>query len=149
MALTVAQSLPAGLHLYDTLAGTNTNALFVVLIWRFTCPWNNLFSCVRVRVYVRVCVSDDQQSLYSAGVNSGSDLFVWNGREVSANTHTHTHTHTHTRILLHNFCGYYILLILPFPFPANSFGRLLSKPIYSVRDKNIFVLVRMRQGYDL
>ncbi|XP_012696474.2 ubiquitin carboxyl-terminal hydrolase 40 [Clupea harengus] len=46
MALTVAQSLPAGLHLYDTLA-------------------------------------DDQQSLYSAGVNSGSDLFVWNGREVS------------------------------------------------------------------
>ncbi|XP_048090976.1 ubiquitin carboxyl-terminal hydrolase 40 [Alosa alosa] len=46
MALTVAQSLPAGLHLYDTL-------------------------------------TDDQQSLYSAGVNSGSDLFVWNGREVS------------------------------------------------------------------
>ncbi|KAG5833160.1 hypothetical protein ANANG_G00272910 [Anguilla anguilla] len=45
MALTVAKSLPAGLHLYNTL-------------------------------------SDDQQSLYSAGVRDGSDLFVWNGREV-------------------------------------------------------------------
>ncbi|KAJ8410109.1 hypothetical protein AAFF_G00211500 [Aldrovandia affinis] len=45
MALTVAQSLPAGLHLYNTL-------------------------------------SDDQQSLYGAGVRDGSDLFVWNGREV-------------------------------------------------------------------
>ncbi|KAJ8253298.1 hypothetical protein GJAV_G00211330 [Gymnothorax javanicus] len=46
MALTVAKSLPAGLHLYNTL-------------------------------------SDDQQSLYSAGIRDGSDLFVWNGREVS------------------------------------------------------------------
>ncbi|XP_036396124.1 ubiquitin carboxyl-terminal hydrolase 40 isoform X1 [Megalops cyprinoides] len=45
MALTVARSLPAGLHLYNTL-------------------------------------SDDQQSLYSVGLRDGSDLFVWNGREV-------------------------------------------------------------------
>ncbi|XP_035250383.1 ubiquitin carboxyl-terminal hydrolase 40 isoform X2 [Anguilla anguilla] len=45
MALTVAKSLPAGLHLYNTL-------------------------------------SDDQQSLYTAGARDGSDLFVWNGREV-------------------------------------------------------------------
>ncbi|KAI1899265.1 hypothetical protein AGOR_G00060030 [Albula goreensis] len=45
MALTVARSLPAGLHLYNTL-------------------------------------SDDQQSLYSAAIRDGSDLFVWNGREV-------------------------------------------------------------------
>ncbi|KAJ8256053.1 hypothetical protein COCON_G00199170 [Conger conger] len=45
MALTVAKSLPAGLHLYNTL-------------------------------------TDDQQSLYSMGVRDGSDLFVWNGREV-------------------------------------------------------------------
>ncbi|XP_028809756.1 ubiquitin carboxyl-terminal hydrolase 40 isoform X2 [Denticeps clupeoides] len=45
MALTAAKSLPAGLHLYQTL-------------------------------------TDDQQSLYSAGVYTGSDLFVWNGKEV-------------------------------------------------------------------
>ncbi|XP_033873246.1 ubiquitin carboxyl-terminal hydrolase 40 isoform X2 [Acipenser ruthenus] len=45
MALTVAKSLPAGLHLYDTL-------------------------------------TDDQQSLHSSGLVDGSDLFVWNGREV-------------------------------------------------------------------
>ncbi|KAJ8349869.1 hypothetical protein SKAU_G00249990 [Synaphobranchus kaupii] len=45
MALTVAKSLPAGLHLYNTL-------------------------------------SDDQLSLYSAGIRDGSDLFIWNGREV-------------------------------------------------------------------
>ncbi|KPP72317.1 ubiquitin carboxyl-terminal hydrolase 40-like [Scleropages formosus] len=45
MALTLAKSLPAGLHLYNTL-------------------------------------TDDQQSLFSAGVTNGSDLFVWNGREV-------------------------------------------------------------------
>ncbi|XP_041119519.1 ubiquitin carboxyl-terminal hydrolase 40 isoform X2 [Polyodon spathula] len=45
MTLTVAKSLPAGLHLYDTL-------------------------------------TDDQQSLHSSGLVDGSDLFVWNGREV-------------------------------------------------------------------
>ncbi|XP_041669120.1 ubiquitin carboxyl-terminal hydrolase 40 [Cheilinus undulatus] len=45
MALTVAKSLPAGLHLYNTL-------------------------------------TDDSVSLYSAGISSNSDLFVWNGREV-------------------------------------------------------------------
>lgn len=28
-------------------------------------------------------LTDDQMSLYSAGVRNGSDLFVWNGREVS------------------------------------------------------------------
>uniref|UniRef100_A0A8C1H922 Ubiquitin specific peptidase 40 n=1 Tax=Cyprinus carpio carpio TaxID=630221 RepID=A0A8C1H922_CYPCA len=33
--------------------------------------------------YVSCVVSDDQISLYSAGVSNGSDLFVWNGREVS------------------------------------------------------------------
>lgn len=32
--------------------------------------------------YVSCVVSDDQISLYSAGVSNGSDLFVWNGREV-------------------------------------------------------------------
>uniref|UniRef100_A0A8B9GZ44 Ubiquitin specific peptidase 40 n=1 Tax=Astyanax mexicanus TaxID=7994 RepID=A0A8B9GZ44_ASTMX len=46
MALTIAKHLPAGLHLYNTLA-------------------------------------DDQQSLYSAGISNGCDLFVWNGREVN------------------------------------------------------------------
>uniref|UniRef100_A0A8C7SS03 USP domain-containing protein n=1 Tax=Oncorhynchus mykiss TaxID=8022 RepID=A0A8C7SS03_ONCMY len=45
MALTVARSLPAGLHLYNTL-------------------------------------TDDEVSLYSAGILTGTDLFVWNGREV-------------------------------------------------------------------
>ncbi|XP_044231472.1 ubiquitin carboxyl-terminal hydrolase 40 [Thunnus albacares] len=45
MALTVAKSLPAGLHLYNTL-------------------------------------TDDNVSLYSAGIYTNSDLFVWNGREV-------------------------------------------------------------------
>uniref|UniRef100_A0A3Q3G3R6 Ubiquitin specific peptidase 40 n=1 Tax=Labrus bergylta TaxID=56723 RepID=A0A3Q3G3R6_9LABR len=44
MALTVAKSLPAGLHLYNTL-------------------------------------TDDGVSLYSAGISTNSDLFVWNGRE--------------------------------------------------------------------
>lgn len=45
MALTVARSLPAGLHLYNTL-------------------------------------SDDDVSLFSAGVTNNTALFVWNGREV-------------------------------------------------------------------
>ncbi|XP_028251645.1 ubiquitin carboxyl-terminal hydrolase 40 isoform X2 [Parambassis ranga] len=45
MALTVAKSLPAGLHLYNTLR-------------------------------------DDSVSLYSAGIYTNTDLFVWNGREV-------------------------------------------------------------------
>ncbi|XP_029982547.1 ubiquitin carboxyl-terminal hydrolase 40 isoform X2 [Sphaeramia orbicularis] len=45
MALTVAKSLPAGLHLYNTL-------------------------------------TDDGVSLYSAGIHTNTDLFVWNGREV-------------------------------------------------------------------
>lgn len=45
MALTVAKSLPAGLHLYNTLI-------------------------------------DDSVSLYSAGIHTNTDLFVWNGKEV-------------------------------------------------------------------
>ncbi|KAM4542615.1 ubiquitin carboxyl-terminal hydrolase 40 isoform 2-T2 [Odontesthes bonariensis] len=45
MALTVAKSLPAGLHLYNTL-------------------------------------TDDDVSLYSAGIHTNTELFVWNGREV-------------------------------------------------------------------
>ncbi|XP_026195845.1 ubiquitin carboxyl-terminal hydrolase 40 isoform X2 [Anabas testudineus] len=49
MALTVARSLPAGLHLYNTL-------------------------------------TDDSISLYSAGIYTNSDLFVWNGREVCGAT---------------------------------------------------------------
>nr|XP_019953723.1 PREDICTED: ubiquitin carboxyl-terminal hydrolase 40 isoform X1 [Paralichthys olivaceus] len=49
MALTVAKSLPAGLHLYNTL-------------------------------------TDDNVSLYSAGIYTNSDLFVWNGREVCGAT---------------------------------------------------------------
>ncbi|XP_032355468.1 ubiquitin carboxyl-terminal hydrolase 40 isoform X1 [Etheostoma spectabile] len=49
MALTVARSLPAGLHLYNT-------------------------------------VTDDSVSLYSAGICTNSDLFVWNGREVRGAT---------------------------------------------------------------
>ncbi|XP_019110038.2 ubiquitin carboxyl-terminal hydrolase 40 isoform X1 [Larimichthys crocea] len=49
MALTVAKSLPAGLHLYNTL-------------------------------------TDDGVSLYSAGIHTNSDLFVWNGREVCGAT---------------------------------------------------------------
>uniref|UniRef100_A0A8C7GAA5 Ubiquitin specific peptidase 40 n=1 Tax=Oncorhynchus kisutch TaxID=8019 RepID=A0A8C7GAA5_ONCKI len=49
MALTVAKSLPAGLHLYNTL-------------------------------------TDDEVSLYSAGILTGTDLFVWNGREVCGAT---------------------------------------------------------------
>ncbi|CAB1327929.1 unnamed protein product [Coregonus sp. 'balchen'] len=49
MALTVAKSLPAGLHLYNTL-------------------------------------TDDEVSLYSAGILTGADLFVWNGREVCGAT---------------------------------------------------------------
>ncbi|XP_051242887.1 ubiquitin carboxyl-terminal hydrolase 40 isoform X2 [Dicentrarchus labrax] len=49
MALTVAKSLPAGLHLYNT-------------------------------------VTDDSVSLYSAGIHTNSDLFVWNGREVCGAT---------------------------------------------------------------
>uniref|UniRef100_A0A672HVD7 Ubiquitin carboxyl-terminal hydrolase n=1 Tax=Salarias fasciatus TaxID=181472 RepID=A0A672HVD7_SALFA len=46
MALTVAKSLPAGLHLYNTL-------------------------------------TDDNISLNSAGIYNNTDLFVWNGRDVS------------------------------------------------------------------
>uniref|UniRef100_A0A3Q3FTU7 Ubiquitin specific peptidase 40 n=1 Tax=Kryptolebias marmoratus TaxID=37003 RepID=A0A3Q3FTU7_KRYMA len=49
MALTVAKSLPAGLHLYNTL-------------------------------------TDDSVSLYSAGIATNTDLFVWNGREVCGAT---------------------------------------------------------------
>ncbi|KAI3367183.1 hypothetical protein L3Q82_008235 [Scortum barcoo] len=49
MALTVAKSLPAGLHLYNTII-------------------------------------DDSISLYSAGIQTNSDLFVWNGREVCGAT---------------------------------------------------------------
>uniref|UniRef100_A0A3Q0S7X2 Ubiquitin specific peptidase 40 n=1 Tax=Amphilophus citrinellus TaxID=61819 RepID=A0A3Q0S7X2_AMPCI len=49
MALTVAKSLPAGLHLYNTL-------------------------------------TDDSVSLYSAGICSNTELFVWNGREVCGAT---------------------------------------------------------------
>nr|XP_046179575.1 ubiquitin carboxyl-terminal hydrolase 40-like [Oncorhynchus gorbuscha] len=49
MALTVAKSLPAGLHLYNTL-------------------------------------TDDEVSLCSAGILTGTDLFVWNGREVCGAT---------------------------------------------------------------
>ncbi|KAM8914024.1 ubiquitin carboxyl-terminal hydrolase 40 isoform 2-T2 [Spinachia spinachia] len=49
MALSLAKSLPAGLHLYNTL-------------------------------------TDDSVSLYSAGVCTNSDLFVWNGREVRGAT---------------------------------------------------------------
>ncbi|XP_026161733.1 ubiquitin carboxyl-terminal hydrolase 40 isoform X2 [Mastacembelus armatus] len=49
MALTLAKSLPAGLHLYNTL-------------------------------------TDDTVSLYSAGIYTNSDLFVWNGREVCGAT---------------------------------------------------------------
>uniref|UniRef100_A0AAQ5X9G2 Ubiquitin carboxyl-terminal hydrolase n=1 Tax=Amphiprion ocellaris TaxID=80972 RepID=A0AAQ5X9G2_AMPOC len=49
MALTVAKSLPAGLHLYNTL-------------------------------------TDDTVSLYSAGIYTNTDLFVWNGREVCGGT---------------------------------------------------------------
>ncbi|CAJ1073333.1 ubiquitin carboxyl-terminal hydrolase 40 isoform X1 [Xyrichtys novacula] len=49
MALTVAKSLPAGLHLYNSL-------------------------------------TDDSVSLYSAGISTNSDLFVWNGREVCGAT---------------------------------------------------------------
>ncbi|XP_062324744.1 ubiquitin carboxyl-terminal hydrolase 40 [Osmerus eperlanus] len=49
MALTVAKSLPAGLHLYNTL-------------------------------------QDDNMLLFSAGIYSNSDLFVWNGREVCGAT---------------------------------------------------------------
>uniref|UniRef100_A0A3B4YKH0 Ubiquitin specific peptidase 40 n=1 Tax=Seriola lalandi dorsalis TaxID=1841481 RepID=A0A3B4YKH0_SERLL len=49
MALTVAKSFPAGLHLYNTL-------------------------------------TDDNVSLYSAGIYTNSDLFVWNGREVCGAT---------------------------------------------------------------
>ncbi|KAM4540583.1 ubiquitin carboxyl-terminal hydrolase 40 isoform 2-T2 [Fundulus diaphanus] len=45
MALSVAKSLPAGLHLYNTL-------------------------------------TDDSVSLYSAGIHTNTDLFVWNGKEV-------------------------------------------------------------------
>ncbi|KAG7224082.1 hypothetical protein INR49_019817 [Caranx melampygus] len=49
MALTVAKSFPAGLHLYNTL-------------------------------------TDDSVSLYSAGIYTNCDLFVWNGREVCGAT---------------------------------------------------------------
>ncbi|CAG5866599.1 unnamed protein product [Menidia menidia] len=49
MALTVAKSLPAGLHLYKTL-------------------------------------TDDSVSLYSAGIYTNTELFVWNGREVFGKT---------------------------------------------------------------
>ncbi|XP_008275139.1 ubiquitin carboxyl-terminal hydrolase 40 isoform X2 [Stegastes partitus] len=49
MALTVAKSLPAGLHLYNTL-------------------------------------TDDSVSVYSAGIYTNTDLFVWNGREVCGAT---------------------------------------------------------------
>uniref|UniRef100_A0A1A8VFL9 Ubiquitin specific peptidase 40 n=1 Tax=Nothobranchius furzeri TaxID=105023 RepID=A0A1A8VFL9_NOTFU len=49
MALTVAKSLPAGLHLYNTLTA-------------------------------------DDVSLYSVGIHTNSDLFVWNGREVCGAT---------------------------------------------------------------
>uniref|UniRef100_A0A8C9TZX4 Ubiquitin carboxyl-terminal hydrolase n=1 Tax=Scleropages formosus TaxID=113540 RepID=A0A8C9TZX4_SCLFO len=51
MALTLAKSLPAGLHLYNTLTGFSSPTEF-------------------------------------AGVTNGSDLFVWNGREVSKFHHT-------------------------------------------------------------
>lgn len=43
-------------------------------------------------VCVFVC-ADDQQSLYSAGVYNGSDLFVWNGTEVTHSTTVMYSTH--------------------------------------------------------
>lgn len=49
MALTVAKSLPAGLHLYNTL-------------------------------------TDDSVSVYSSGIHTNTDLFVWNGKEVCGAT---------------------------------------------------------------
>lgn len=74
MALTVAKSLPAGLHLYNTLTGelaAQTRLKFVILIDGTDYI---LFWMLSV---------DDCVSLYSAGIHTNSNLFVWNGREVS------------------------------------------------------------------
>uniref|UniRef100_A0A7N6BXZ5 Ubiquitin carboxyl-terminal hydrolase n=1 Tax=Anabas testudineus TaxID=64144 RepID=A0A7N6BXZ5_ANATE len=71
MALTVARSLPAGLHLYNTL-------------------------------------TDDSISLYSAGIYTNSDLFVWNGREVKKSKVYHKLSEM-SIIQVTNLAGFYFI----------------------------------------
>ncbi|CAG10359.1 unnamed protein product, partial [Tetraodon nigroviridis] len=69
MALTVAKSLPAGLHLSNTLTGgmitdkmeRSITAAYLMAVALFT---------------------DDGVSLCGAGIHTNTDLFVWNGKEV-------------------------------------------------------------------
>lgn len=72
MALTVAKSLPAGLHLSNTLTGgmitdkmeRSITAAYLMAVALFT---------------------DDGVSLCGAGIHTNTDLFVWNGKEVRGN----------------------------------------------------------------
>lgn len=74
MALTVAKSLPAGLHLYNTLTGE----LPAQEMHNFMMPTDGTHHIV-----VEILSADDCVTLYSAGICTNSNLFVWNGREVS------------------------------------------------------------------
>lgn len=73
MALTVAKSLPAGLHLYNTLTGefAARKTLWVI---------KSIDQTNYIVPYV--LSADDCVSLYSAGIHTNSNLFVWNGTEV-------------------------------------------------------------------
>lgn len=76
MALTVAKSLPAGLHLYNTLTGETRckkTTRGIQKLGIYIQYFGN---------YILLLFADDSVSLYSAGIYTNSDLFVWNGREV-------------------------------------------------------------------
>lgn len=75
MALTVAKSLPAGLHLYNTVTGDTLKCKIP------SSGQKKFYKCCNYILPV-VLFADDSVSLYSAGILTNSDLFVWNGREV-------------------------------------------------------------------
>lgn len=79
MALTVAKSLPAGLHLYNTLTGETLKIQNSSRGQKQFCKFCNY-------ILVVVLFADDSVSVYSAGIYTNSDLFVWNGREVRKGT---------------------------------------------------------------
>lgn len=76
MALTVAKSLPAGLHLSNTLTGE--------MITGGMCGGVEDNCIIIDGCDTFFFFTDDEVSLYAAGIHTNSDLFVWNGKEVKA-----------------------------------------------------------------
>ncbi len=75
MALTVAKSLPAGLHLYNTITGE-------MLACKLLLRGKQKFNKCGNYILVVILFTDDSVSLHRAGIQTNCDLFVWNGREV-------------------------------------------------------------------